>query len=43
MFSTLYKKTRDIVPGFFVLSHKDSNLNWLNQNEIFFHYTMGQS
>lgn len=25
------------------LSHKDSNLNWLNQNQMCYHYTMGQS
>lgn len=26
-----------------LLSHKDSNLNWLNQNQMCYRYTMGQS
>ncbi len=31
--------------GFFLtwLSHQDSNLDWLNQNQMCYHYTMGQS
>ncbi len=27
---------------FKLLTHKDSNLNWLNQNQKCYHYTMGQ-
>lgn len=26
-----------------LLSHQDSNLDWLNQNQMCYHYTMGQS
>ena len=30
-------------PLFCLLSHKDSNLDWQNQNLLCYHYTMGQS
>ena len=29
--------------AFLLLSHKDSNLEYLNQNQMCYHYTMGQS
>lgn len=36
------KKTAENLSGFFQLTYKDSNLERLNQNQMCYHYTIGQ-
>ena len=37
------KKPRILIRGFFLLSNQDSNLDWLIQSQMCYHYTIGQA